>query len=45
MTDELVEVAGALIAKDVSGIATRPERAEAFREVLRAKKTKGTRIR
>jgi hypothetical protein len=40
MTDELVEVAGALIAKDVSGIATRSERAEAFREVLRATETR-----
>lgn len=35
-TDDLVNVGGALLAKDVSGIATRRARADAFRAVLAA---------
>lgn len=33
-TDELTEVAGALVGKDVSGLPSRPARAQAFRRVM-----------
>jgi hypothetical protein len=39
-TDELVDLGPALVAKDVSGLPTRAERAEAFRTVLAAAGTR-----
>lgn len=37
-TDELTDIGAALVAKDVSGMATRERREEAFREVLQSRK-------